>query len=151
QSWAMSTASLVASAHPAKHCREGHSGTRARSEASSQELRGSIHMPRLVRSRAAALIAGGAIAIAFWRAAEYRLGLLERLIPHVNFYFRTDLRLDGLLWGCVMALVVSDPVWNARLSRWFGVGRSAVWFMLFLIFVVCVTYPLPMAPLWRAM
>jgi peptidoglycan/LPS O-acetylase OafA/YrhL len=45
------------------------------------------------------------------------------LAPYTSEY-RTDVRLDGLLWGCVMALLLDDPARRALLAR---ALRPAAW------------------------
>jgi len=64
-----------------------------------------------------------AIAVALWRVVDYVYfhgqiwpGVLSNLI-----YERTDTRLDGLLWGCWIALIASVPAYRAFFSRpWSG-------------------------------
>jgi peptidoglycan/LPS O-acetylase OafA/YrhL len=41
------------------------------------------------------------------------------LLPGVMFAGRTDVRLDGLLLGCVVALRLDNPIWRARAQRYF--------------------------------
>lgn len=59
-----------------------------------------------------------ALGIGAWRIVEYRLQLLSRVLVGVPFYARTDVNLDGLFWGCWLALLLDDPAWRDRLTRW---------------------------------
>jgi peptidoglycan/LPS O-acetylase OafA/YrhL len=65
----------------------------------------------------------------------------------VSFFSRTDIRLDGLLWGCWAALLLELPVWRERLRRWL---RPRAWFGLLAAFVLCVGYQPPLAMMWQA-
>ena len=47
-----------------------------------------------------------AIGVGFWRMLEPQLGL--HLFPDVQPHFRTDLRLDALLWGAAVAFTLDD-------------------------------------------
>jgi peptidoglycan/LPS O-acetylase OafA/YrhL len=89
-----------------------------------------------------------AVGIALWRVWEFRHGWLAHLLPGVSFFPRTDVRLDGLLWGCWAALLLEVPGWRQRLERWLSPG---VWLGLVLAFVVCVLGHPPLAMMWQAM
>jgi peptidoglycan/LPS O-acetylase OafA/YrhL len=95
------------------------------------------------RARWAVVALAGAITL--WRVWEFRH---QWLIPGVGFYLRADIKLDGLLWGCWMALVLNDPIWRERLSRWLSPG---VWLALLATYVACVHYQPPLAMLWQAL
>jgi peptidoglycan/LPS O-acetylase OafA/YrhL len=97
--------------------------------------------------RARRLVAGFAVAIALWRVWEFRHGWLPYYLPGVGFFPRTDIRLDGLLWGCWAALLVEMPGWRSRLARWLTPGT---WFGLVVVFLLCVRYQPPLAMLWQA-
>jgi peptidoglycan/LPS O-acetylase OafA/YrhL len=56
-----------------------------------------------------------AIAIGFWRLMEATMYL--HLFPNVLPHLRTDLRLDALLWGAVVAFTLNDPSARERLRR----------------------------------
>ena len=98
--------------------------------------------------RARRLVVGLAGLIAVWRFWEFRHQWLAHLIPGVGFCPRTDIRLDGLLWGCWMALVLQDPKWHARFTRWLAPG---IWLCLVVGFIACVYYQPPLAMIWQAM
>jgi len=89
-----------------------------------------------------------ALAIAVWRVIEFRLRLLNQLIPEVSFYARTDVRLDALLWGCWFALLAREPVWRERLVRWLSGWR---WWLPATALVTVIVHPVPLAMLWQAM
>jgi peptidoglycan/LPS O-acetylase OafA/YrhL len=86
------------------------------------------------RGRHAAL--GLAFAFAVWRMIESQLA--APLFPLVPTHFRTDLRLDSLLWGCVFAFLLSDGAECERLRKqlrfpvWIALagvlGASMVWY-----------------------
>jgi peptidoglycan/LPS O-acetylase OafA/YrhL len=89
------------------------------------------------RRRAAWAALGIALVVAVWRTISLRI------YPLSWMFWRTDLRIDGLLWGAWIALVVDDPVWRARLTRWITPG---VWLALAGVFMIVVMIPfqLPM-------
>ena len=65
-----------------------------------------------------------ALAVASWGALDLRNRWLTGLLPGVRPMSRTDVRLDGLLWGCWMALVLADPARRARAARWLSGWRG---------------------------
>jgi peptidoglycan/LPS O-acetylase OafA/YrhL len=85
-----------------------------------------------------------ALAIAVWRALEYRLELGTHVIPGLGFFTRTDIRFDALLWGCWAALVF--PELRER-ARWF---RPAIWACLVGAFAFCVVFKPPFAFCWQS-
>jgi peptidoglycan/LPS O-acetylase OafA/YrhL len=74
-----------------------------------------------------------AVAIAFlcvgWRAT---LSHYHVTLGHVPLYCRTDTRLDGLLIGSALALLLSEPSNLARIRRWIGPRDSFVFLALLL-------------------
>jgi peptidoglycan/LPS O-acetylase OafA/YrhL len=92
-------------------------------------------------------VAGMALAVAVWRALEFRHQWLGRFLPESGFYARTDIRLDGLLWGCWMALLFSVPRVRAWLTRWLSLG---VWLAMAGAFLALVKYHPPMSMLGQA-
>jgi peptidoglycan/LPS O-acetylase OafA/YrhL len=91
--------------------------------------------------------AGLALAITAWRVWEFHHQWLGNLIPGVVFFGRTDIRLDGLLWGCWMALMLNDPIWRDRFTRWLIPG---VWVGLAAAFIACVFCQPPLTMLWQS-
>lgn len=70
------------------------------------------------RAKWAAL--GGAVMVAGWRFWDFRHLFVEKYLPGLLFGSRTDVRLDGLLMGCLLALLLSEPRWRERLLRVLG-------------------------------
>ncbi|MEO8028597.1 MAG: acyltransferase [Bryobacteraceae bacterium] len=68
-------------------------------------------------------VAWTAVGFALWRIAwlsyQQESGITPTILPH----FRTDLRLDALLWGCAVAFVLEDEELRAKLERFVG-GRG---------------------------
>lgn len=61
--------------------------------------------PKRAAKRTATLL----LSVAAWAEIEPHVHLLDRILPGVFPPERTDLRLDGMLWGCWLALVLADP------------------------------------------
>jgi len=75
--------------------------------------------------RRAKWIAGGlAIVVAGWRSWDFRHQVVEKHLPGLLFGSRTDIRLDGLLLGCLAALLLADQDWRALFLR---TMKSWVW------------------------
>ena len=99
--------------------------------------------PERARARVVLL----ALAIAAWRVAEFRLEALGHVLPRLSFYERTDLRLDALLWGCWLALLVHHAPAAALLRRWLrGPGLA----LCGAVFVACAVASPPLGLLWRS-
>ena len=60
------------------------------------------------RLRARYLATGLAIVVAVWRSWDFHHHWIAQKIPGLLFASRTDVRLDGLLLGCLAALVVAN-------------------------------------------
>ena len=100
--------------------------------------------------RARRMVVALAGMIAVWRVWEFRHQWLAQLIPafsNCRWDWRTDIRLDGLLWGCWMALLLGDTVWRERLTRWLS---PPVWIGLVASFVACTYYKPPLAWTWQS-
>lgn len=69
--------------------------------------------PRRALKASLAIIA----AVVVWRACDWNGLLSHHWIPEANFWFRTDTRIDFLLWGCVAALLCEHPPFRSWLSR----------------------------------
>jgi peptidoglycan/LPS O-acetylase OafA/YrhL len=101
-------------------------------------------------TRARRMVVGLAGMVAVWRAWEFRHQWMVHLIPALSncrWDWRTDVRLDGLLWGCWMALLVKDAEWRERLRRWLSPG---VCLGLVAAFIACVYYKPPFAWTWQS-
>jgi peptidoglycan/LPS O-acetylase OafA/YrhL len=85
--------------------------------------------------------AGLATAVAAWRTVDAHFHISARLVPGINFFMRTDTSLDGLFWGCWLALILEVPAWRERLARALsGAGWSAV----VAAFLACVLFHFPL-------
>jgi peptidoglycan/LPS O-acetylase OafA/YrhL len=93
------------------------------------------------------LVIALALALAAWRAFEFRHGLIAHLLPEVGFYTRTDIRIDALLWGCWLALLLQDPSWHDHFRRWLS---PSLWLGLVALYVACVALGPPLALLWQS-
>jgi peptidoglycan/LPS O-acetylase OafA/YrhL len=89
-----------------------------------------------------------ALGLAAWRVWDFRHQWLETLLPGVGFYVRTDIRLDALLWACLLALLLEAPGWKERLTRWLSLP---VWLVLLGAFIVCVVFQPPLALLCQSL
>jgi peptidoglycan/LPS O-acetylase OafA/YrhL len=57
-----------------------------------------------------------ALAVAGWRTLDSHLHLVSAASLRY-LLIRTDYRIDGLLWGCVAALLLHQPRWRQRLQK----------------------------------
>jgi peptidoglycan/LPS O-acetylase OafA/YrhL len=89
-----------------------------------------------------------AFAVATWRVWEFRHEWLAHRMPDVGFFTRTDIRLDGLLWGCFTALVFDTARGRKWLAQWLS---PCVWIISVVAFIGCVMFQPPMAMMWQAM
>ncbi len=90
------------------------------------------------RLRARYVASALAIAVAVWRWWDFQHGWVDRYLPGLLFSTRTDVRLDGLLLGCLAALLVADPWWHAWLERHFTTG---VWYACLVGYVLFQVIP----------
>jgi peptidoglycan/LPS O-acetylase OafA/YrhL len=97
------------------------------------------------RKKGANAAAGFALAIGLWRMIESQSGL--GLFPQVPPHFRTDLRLDALLWGCVTAFMVSAEPSRTRLARQLRLGS---WTVVVALAVLSVYYYSPASSMMLA-
>jgi peptidoglycan/LPS O-acetylase OafA/YrhL len=95
------------------------------------------------RAKALWIGCGLAVAVAIWRWWDFRHGWVESHVPGLMFPARTDVRLDGLLLGCVAALVLAGPrgsVWAShRVFAWAG-GLGALAYLLIQVLVAAHYY-----------
>lgn len=89
----------------------------------------------LQRGVAGRVAIGLAIAIAVWRRLEGNYRWLEHALdlPQYQFYFRTDTRLDALLWGCTLALLLRDARVRDLLQR---ALKPRLWIVLPAVYVM---------------
>jgi peptidoglycan/LPS O-acetylase OafA/YrhL len=88
------------------------------------------------RVRARYLATGLATAVAVWRTWDFHHQWLNRYLPDLLFPSRTDVRLDGLLLGCLAALVLAEPRWRAWMERRFNTGVFWVFAIAYVLFQV---------------
>jgi peptidoglycan/LPS O-acetylase OafA/YrhL len=60
-----------------------------------------------------------ALTVAGWRWWDFHHQWFAKLLPGLIFEGRTDVRLDGLLLGCAVALWLDSPRWRAWATRYF--------------------------------
>lgn len=73
------------------------------------------------RKRAVYVAGALALAVSLWRWWDFHHHWMDRLIPGLLFGSRTDVRLDGLLMGCLAALLLTEPkirYWAERNLNW---------------------------------
>jgi peptidoglycan/LPS O-acetylase OafA/YrhL len=95
------------------------------------------------RARSAAFIL--ACAFGLWRMIESQLA--TRTLLSIPSHFRTDLRLDALLWGCVFAFLLNDAAQREKLTAQL---RWPVWLALACVFALCVALYSPLSSVWIA-
>lgn len=79
------------------------------------------------------------LAIALWRGLDARLDLFMRLTGcPVGSFARTDTRLDGLIFGCWIALLLDVPGAREWLTR---AARPVNWFLLLGLFLAVIFFP----------
>ena len=90
------------------------------------------------RKRGVDVAAMLALLIGTWRLIESQssLGWFPQVPPH----FRTDLRLDALLWGCVVAFLISKEASRIRMA---GQLRLRTWTILATLAILAVRYYSP--------
>jgi peptidoglycan/LPS O-acetylase OafA/YrhL len=89
-----------------------------------------------------------ALAIAAWRFAVFHWPTVDPVSTAVSRFERTDLRLDALLWGCVMALACSRPAVRERLVRFLN---TPVWILAGIAVVLVIVREPPLALLWQSL
>lgn len=96
------------------------------------------------RTRWAAVLLS--LSVAGWRTLNAHEQWMM-LAGGVSFYRRTDIRLDGLLWGCWVALMIDNARWRALLTNSMSLGT---WIVLMAVLICCIAYTPPLAMLWQA-
>ena len=90
-----------------------------------------------VGQRRVALVVLLALAVALWRAIDFKFQLTGA--SAAAFWGRTDIQADGILWGVWVALLYADPVWKARLTQLFAAPAS--WPVLCMALLVLEALP----------
>lgn len=81
--------------------------------------------------------AGLAVGVACWRSFDFRHQFFDHHIHGLLFASRTDVRLDGLLVGCLAALLLSDSYWRHLFLR---VMKSWIWIACAIFYVAVQVY-----------
>jgi len=76
-----------------------------------------------------------ALAVALWRMVQSQFA--ASVFPLIPAHFRTDVRLDALLWGCVVAFILDNADARARLAKQLQFG---VWFAMAGLLGLCIVY-----------
>src|SRR6202040_225518 len=96
------------------------------------------------RKRGKHLALGIALLVGAWRIVWQHAGL--GWLPEVPPHYRTDLRLDALLWGCLVAFLIAD---RRERERFAYQMRFSAWVAAAGVVVLCVRYysMMPSVPL----
>jgi peptidoglycan/LPS O-acetylase OafA/YrhL len=89
-----------------------------------------------------------AIGFGMWRVVNEQMQLPMRYLPAIAPHFRTDLRLDALLWGCVVAFLLHDERSRADLTASL---RPSVWALILSALCLAIFYYSSLTSLWIAM
>jgi peptidoglycan/LPS O-acetylase OafA/YrhL len=91
---------------------------------------------RLGRPKTATL--GLALLVAAWRTVDARYGLFDRTfgIHTAGNVYRSDTAISSLLFGCGVAMFLSDPRWRKRLEGWLSPPAWALLTALFLAIAI---------------
>ncbi|MEP7354194.1 MAG: acyltransferase [Acidobacteriota bacterium] len=96
-------------------------------------------------ARAAAWLA---IACVLWRVADAQNHISDPWLASVPTHFRTDLRLDALLWGCAAAFMLQAP--KTRKQMHDKIPQWGFWILLVAIVTGSVIYS-QLTAIWLAM
>ena len=83
------------------------------------------------------IASGLALLIACWRTWDFRHQIVDHHTTGLLFGSRTDVRLDGLLLGCLAAILVTDP---ATKDVFRSILRPSVWIVLVIAYVSVQVY-----------
>lgn len=103
-----------------------------------------IAFGRDYRALKTAIVASGVV---LWRVIETENRFLDILLPGVEYFFRTDLRIDSLLWGCFAALLLWDSANREKMMRAISLP---VWLVLVTLLIANQVLQPPLSSLWRA-
>lgn len=92
---------------------------------------------------------GWGLLIALWRAIEFRMHFLGHLLPDIGFYTRSDVRLDGLIFGAAAAIFWRAELFHPKLKK----VLASEWSCIFLIalLIASITQSPPFSMLWQAL
>jgi len=106
-----------------------------------------VILRRIGIEKAPKTIAWIAIGCGLWRVADAANGISAHWMPQVPLHFRTDLRLDALLWGCAAAFFLTDQKTSEKLRRGF---RPWMFAGVVVIALACVGLYSQLTSLWLA-
>jgi peptidoglycan/LPS O-acetylase OafA/YrhL len=86
-----------------------------------------------------------AIAVGFWRLVEPQMGL--HLLPEVPPHLRSDLRMDALLWGAVVAFTLNDARSREKLRLQL---RFWPWLGLVVVALLSIRFYSNLTSMWLA-
>lgn len=90
--------------------------------------------------------------IAAWRVLEFRLQLFTRILPDIGFYSRTDIRLDGLIFGAIAAIFWRSEYYAKYAQNQFRLLQSEALCWAFILLLICsITLTPPLSMLWQAL
>jgi len=87
----------------------------------------------------------GCTFVAIWRFFDFRHQTFEHILPGVSFYTRTDIRIDGLLWGCVYALLIQTSTIREKAKIILSNYR---WWAILIIWIFVIIAQPPLSLLW---
>jgi peptidoglycan/LPS O-acetylase OafA/YrhL len=61
-----------------------------------------------------------------WKFWDAHNQIVSRFLPGLLIGSRTDVRIDGLLAGCLAALILADPSWKEKTARYLSVPTGAL-------------------------
>ena len=61
------------------------------------------------------------LGVAGWRAIDHHFNIFLRIFPTLPGRERTDLCLDGLIWGCALALFLDNKRNRELMTRWLSI------------------------------
>jgi len=99
-------------------------------------------------NRALTRLAALALLIAVWRVAVFHWPAVDPFRNAFSRYERTDLRLDALLWGCGIALVMWRPAARTWLDRHLTPG---VWALALAALIAVIVVNPPLELLWQSL
>jgi peptidoglycan/LPS O-acetylase OafA/YrhL len=82
-----------------------------------------------------------ALGFAMWRSVDLHSHLTAKVSPFLDTAWRTDYRIDALLWGCVAAFLLQGPKARDFLSRRL---TPTVFTVVLAFYIACLTLPVPM-------
>jgi peptidoglycan/LPS O-acetylase OafA/YrhL len=93
----------------------------------------------ITHKKAKPITVGLALAFGLWRMYESQMS--TPLFPLVPQHFRSDLRMDALLWGCAVAFLFRDP---KELAKFRQQMKWPVWIVMLVAAGMCVYFYSPL-------